>query len=214
MVAKEVRNLCFDLLKEKLIPLGYKPNKKEGKFRKINEHGFDEVWFGLAEYAALKRYDIYIYISVRVDEIEKLKNLYIKNLSEKAKLESRTCNINCGSFIDNSNLDFVIHTPQDIQNAVERFWNIYQDFGIEHIKKCYDINFLNSIYPKYKKDSNKWFTAASWYIAILTVAYLANKETFIDFRKEFTAYLVDDLKMPENKLIEMNEYLDKIAVMK
>lgn len=213
MVAKEVRSLCFDLLKEKLIPLGYKPNKKEGKFRKINEYGFDEVWFGLAEYAALKRYDVYIYISVRVDEIENLKNIYIKSLSEKAKLESRTCNINCGTFIDNPNLEFEIYTPKDIANAVDTFWNIYQNFGIEHIKKCYDINFLNSIYPTYRDKSDNWFTATNWYIAILTVAYIANKETFPEFRKEFTVYLVNDLKMPENRLQEMNEYLDKITIL-
>lgn len=213
MVAKEVRSLCFDLLKEKLIPLGYKPIKKDGKFRKINEQGFDEVRFGLAEYAALKRYDVHIYICVRVDEIEKLKNLYIEYYSEKAKLESLTCNINCGTFIDNPELEFIIQTPQDIENAVEKFWSIYQDFGIEHIKKCYDINFLNSLYSSYSNKCKDWLSAYAWYITVLTIAYLANKETFLDFRKEFTAYLVDDLKMPENKLIEMNEYLDKITML-
>lgn len=211
MIVKEVKNLCFDLLKEKLNPLGFKPNKKEGRFNKINELGFDEIWFGTAEYAALKTYKLYIYISVRIDKIQSLINLTKDFDDENQKYKNPTCNINCGAFIGQPDLEFEIRTPQDVENAVATFWKIFQDDGIEHLQKCYDIHFLNSIYPTYKDKSDDWFTATNWYIAVPTVAYLADKATFSEFRKEYTSYLVNDLKMPENRLDEMNTYLDKIT---
>jgi hypothetical protein len=210
MVVKEVKSICFDLLKEKLTPLEFKPNKKQGRFTKLNEFGFDEIWFGTVEYAALKTYKLYFYISVRIDRIERLKNLFINYHDENAKLKNPTCNINCGTLIGNPSLEFEIHTHQDVINAVETFWKIYKDYGIDHIKKCYDINFLNSLFPTYHNNCKDWLTVHGWYMVVPTVAFLADKKTFPEFRKEYTSYLVNDLKMPENKLSEMNEYLDKI----
>lgn len=211
MDAKEVKNLCFDLLKEKLTPLGYKGNKKEQEFIKMNDIGFDKVYFGIVAYPGLGRCDVDFFISVRIEKIQMLVNRAFKFTNENRKYINPTCNINIGTFVGNPKLDFETFSPEDVKNAVETFWQIFQDFGIEHIKKCYDINFLNSIYPTYKRDSWDWFTASNWYFAILTVAYLADKKTFPAFRKEFTDYLVNDLNMPENKLNEMNEYLDNLS---
>lgn len=211
MVIKEVKNLCFDLLKEKLAPLAYKADKKDQRFTKLNELGFDEISFGTVEYKALKRHKLYIYISVRVDKIEELKSLFIRFYDKSQEEKNPTCNINCGLFIDNPTLEFEIASPEDVENAVETFWKIYNEHAIEHIKKCYDIDFLNALYSKYGKDCKLWLTVSDWYIVVPTIAYLANKETFPEFRKEYTAYLVNDLKMPEIKLKEMNEYLDKIS---
>ena len=211
MVAKEVEKLCFDLLKEKLTPLGYKGNKKEQEFIKMNDNGFDGMFFHIIKYSQIKRYDIKFVVIVRVNEIEKLKDIFIKYYDESQKFKNPTCVVNIGTLVGDTKLRFETFSPEDVKNAVETFWQIFQDFGIEHIKKCYDIKFLNSIYPKHKDKSNYWFTASSWYFAIPTVAYLADKKTFPVFRKEFTNYLVNDLNMPENKLNEMNEYLDNIS---
>lgn len=210
MVIKEVKNLCFDLLKEKLAPLAYKENKKDQRFTKLNELGSDDIWFGTVEYKALKRHKLYIYISVRIDKIEELKSLYTQFYDASQGYKNPTCNINCGLFIDNPTLEFEIASPEDVKNAVETFWQIYNEHATEHIKKCYDINFLNTLYPKYANQCKDWFTISDWFISVPTVAYLANKETFPEFRKEYMTYLENEMKMPEDMLIEMNEYLDKI----
>lgn len=210
MLIKEVKNLCFDLLKEKLNPLAYKADKKELQFTKSNEFGFDAIWFGTVEYKDLKRHKLYFYISVRVDEIEKLKNLYM-NHNDSQKDKTVTCNINCGSFIGNPDLEFEISSPEDVKNAVATFWQIHNDHIVEDIKKYYDIDFLNSLYPKYGKKCNDWFNASSWYITVPTIAYLANKVTFPEFRKEYLDYLTNDLNIPESRFNKVNQYLDTIS---
>ena len=211
MVIKEVKNMCFDLLKEKLVPLGYMPLKKEQEFTKLNDFGFDKINFGTVEYAALKTYKIYIYVCVRLNAVEELKEHFIKFVDEHAKQNNSTCNINCGSFIGNSSLQFEIKSPEDVENAVAIFWNIYNEHAIEYIKKCYDIQFLNSLYPTYGKACKDWLTISDWFAVVPTIAFLANKETFPAFRKEFADYLINELKMPENKQQEYNAYLDKIT---
>lgn len=212
MVVKEVKNLCFDLLKEKLVPLGYKTNKKEFKFSKLNDLGFDEVWFGSVEYANLKMYKIYIYVAVRVNAVEELDVLAKDFHDETQKYKSRTCNINCGTFIGNPKLEFEIRTPGDVENAVATFWNIYNEHAVEHIRKCYDIQFLNTIYPTYGQEGAKdWLVVHGWFYKILTIAYLADKDKFPAFRKEFTDYLIHENKMPEEIQQELNVYLDTIS---
>lgn len=212
MVVKEVKNLCFDLLKEKLVPLGYKTNKKEFRFTKLNDLGFDEVWFGSVEYANLKMYKIYIYVAVRVNAVEELDVLAHNFHDENQKNKSQTCNINCGTFIGNPDLKFEIRTPEDVENAVATFWNIYTEHAIEHIRKCYDIQFLNAIYPKYGKEGAKdWLVIYGWYYKIFTIAYLADKDKFPAFRTAFTDYLINELNMPEKDLQKLNVYLDTIS---
>ena len=46
---------------------------------------------------------------------------------------------------------------------------------------------------------------------ILTIAYLADKDKFPAFRKEFTDYLIHENKMPEEIQQELNVYLDTIS---
>ncbi len=211
MVVKEVKNLCFDLLKEKLAPLEYKPNKKEQRLTKLNDLGFEEISFGTVEYAKLKTYKVYFYVSVRLNAVEDLKEHFIQFFDESAKHKNPTCNINCGSFIGNPDLKFEIKSPEDVENAVATFWNVYNEHAIEYIKKCYDIQFLNSLYTTYGKDCKDWLTISDWFIVVPTIAFLADIETFPAFRKEFTDYLINELKMPENKQQEYNAYLDKIT---
>lgn len=212
MVVKEVKNLCFDLLKEKLVPLGYKPTKTGIKrFTKVNDLGFDEIWFGSVEYANLKMYKIYFYISVRIDAVEELKANFIKFVDENAKKRKPTCNINCGTFIGNHKLEFEIRTPEDVENAVATFWNIYNEHAVEHIKKCYDIHFLNSLYPKYANMCKDWLSVSDWFVAVPTIAFLADKPNFPTFRKSFMEYLINEMEMPEIRQKEVNAYLDKIT---
>lgn len=212
MVSKEVKKLCFDLLKEKFAPLGHKANKKDQQFIKLNDFGFDGIFFSTAEYAGIKRYDIKFFICVRIEKVQRLINLTRDFAVENQQYKNPTCIINIGAFTGNPTLNFETFSVEDVENAVETFWKTYNDYGVEHIRKCYDVNFLNSFYPKYANMSKDWFTASNWYIAVPTVAYLAEREKFPSFRKEYTAYLVDDLNMPVNKLNEMNEYLDHILL--
>lgn len=211
MVIKEVKNLCFDLLKEKLVPLGYKPLKKGLEFTKLNDLGFDKIWFGTTEYAHLKMYKIYIYVSVRIDAVEQL-NQHAHEFHDESQIyREPTCNINCGAFTGNPNLEFEIRTPEDVVQAVETFWNIYNEHAVEHIKKCYDIQFLNSIYPKYGERAQDWLVDYGWYFKVFTIAFLANKDTFPTFRKEFTDYLINDLNFPEDVQQDIDVFLNKIT---
>ncbi|MFP9113812.1 hypothetical protein ACLI1A_07700 [Flavobacterium sp. RHBU_3] len=211
MFSKDVKKLCFDLLKEKFVPLGYKANRKGQEFIKPNDFGFDGMFFSTAEYAGLKRYDIKFFVEVRIEKIQQLINLTNEFVNDTQQFINPTCIVNIGTFTGNRTLNFETFSPEDVENAVETFWKIYNDYAIEFIKKCYDIDFLNSFYAKYANMSKDWFTAASWFIAAPTVAYLANKETFPEFRKKYMVYLTNDLNFPEDRLNEINEYLDKIS---
>lgn len=211
MVVKEVKNLCFDLLKEKLDPLGYKPNKKEQRLTKLNNLGFEEISFGTVEYASLKTYKVYFYISVRLNAVEELKEHFIQFFDESAKHKNPTCNINCGSFIGNPDLKFEIKSPEDVENAVAIFWNVYNEHAIEYIKKCYDIQFLNTLYPTYGRACKDWLTISDWFIVVPTIAFLADKPNFPTFRKSFMEYLINEMEMLEIRQKEVNAYLDKIT---
>ena len=106
MVVKDVKDLCFSLLKEKLTPLGYKSNKKKQAFTKINDLGFDQIRYGTVEYANLKLYKVYFYIGIRIDEVERIDNFAHKFHEEAFKSQSLTCNLNCGTLIGQEKLEF------------------------------------------------------------------------------------------------------------
>nr|WP_322624222.1 hypothetical protein [uncultured Flavobacterium sp.] len=217
MFSKDVKSLAYNLLKEKFAPLGYKGNKKNQEFIKKNDAGFDGMFFSTVEYAGLKRYDIKFFVCVRIEEIQRLINLTKKFANDTQQFINPTCIINIGCFTGNYNLNFETFSPEDVENAVETFWKIYNEDAVAHVKKCYDVNFLNTFWKTYglsqtnSIDVKNWFTASNWYIAVLTVAYLADKDTFPTFRKQFSDYLINDRKMPEDKQIEMNAYLDTIS---
>lgn len=179
--------------------------------------GFDEVRFGTVEYANLKLYNLYFYVAVRVDKVQELENLAHDFSTEDAHLKTVTSNVNCGTLIGQHKFEFDIRSPEDVENAVGTFWEIYNEHAIEHIKKCYDIDYLNSLWPTYGLlqtngiDIRNWLTIYGWYHKVLTIAYLANPQTFPQFREEFINYLVNERNFPDDVRQKLDEYLDKIT---
>ena len=177
---------------------------------RANDRGFDWVLFSIVEYAALKQYDILFSVGMRLNKVQELVNQMFSFHQEEQKNKNLTCIVDIGSFTGNHDLKFETFSTADIETAVDRFWEIYIGQAEKYIQNCYDLAFLNRIFPEHREKANRWLTAFQCYVTVPTVAWLADGEGFADFRQAYTKYLVE-CHIPEDKLDELNSYLDRIT---
>lgn len=210
MNARDVRSHCYEQLKQELTTRGFTGNKKERQFVRANAQGFDQVFFGVVEYAALKEYVILFSIGVRVDRVQELVNQTIRFHVPEQAAKALTCLVDIGRFIGHDELRFSTFSLDDIDAAVSRFLEIYDQHVETFFKNAYDIAFLNSLFPRLQNKVKYWLTPTKWYVTVPTVAWLADAATFPQFRKDYTAYM-HELDIPQDKLDKLNTYLDSIT---
>lgn len=210
MNKKDVKDICFELLESDLKVLDYKKDKKDNRFKRTNSLGFDSIYIAIYDFPFINEYHIEFLIQIRVNKVQKWINI-AENINEDMAEKTATCIVNPGLLLGKPDLKYITHDRKDIENAVKDFLAIFRNYGLQHIQKCYDINYLNTFYKLYGLDCRYWFSAFNWYFAVLTVAFFADKSNFPKFRKSFISYLISELDFSSEMIDDLDKYLDRLS---